>query len=105
MKRVLLIILLHLSLFFIVFAYHAQAEEDEMWTIEEDYCLKMFEGQYGLDSGSLEQIKMVWQLEFSKTPGLRKLRNLDGYIRKSLVRHSKLSHKKNLNYKYEIGLD
>ena len=33
MKRVLLIILLHLSLFFIVFAYHAQAEEDEMWTI------------------------------------------------------------------------
>ena len=34
MKRVLLIILLHLSLFFIVFAYHAQAEEDEMWTID-----------------------------------------------------------------------
>ena len=34
MKRVLLIILLHLSLFFIVFAYHAQAEEDEMWRID-----------------------------------------------------------------------
>ena len=34
MKRVLLIILLHLSLFFIVFAYHAQAEEDEIWTID-----------------------------------------------------------------------
>ena len=34
MKRVLLIILLHLSLFFIVFAYHAQAEEDERWTID-----------------------------------------------------------------------
>ena len=67
--------------------------EFDMCEFEEDYCLKMFEGQYGLDSGSLEQIKMVWQLEFSKTPGLRKLRNLDGYIRKSLVRHSKLSHK------------
>ena len=34
MKRVLLIILLHLSLFFIVFAYHAQAKEDEIWTID-----------------------------------------------------------------------
>ena len=34
MKRVLLIILLHLSLFFIVFAYHAQAEE-EGWSDEE----------------------------------------------------------------------
>ena len=34
MKRVLLIILLHLSLFFIVFAYQAQAEEDERWTID-----------------------------------------------------------------------
>ena len=34
MKKVLLIILLHLSLFFIIFAYHAQAEEDEMWTID-----------------------------------------------------------------------
>ena len=32
MKRVLLIILLHLSLFFIVFAYQAQAEEE--WTID-----------------------------------------------------------------------
>ena len=34
MKRVLLIILLHLSLFFIVFAYQAQAEE-EGWSVEE----------------------------------------------------------------------
>ena len=34
MKRILLIILLHLSLFFIVFAYQAQAEE-EGWNIEE----------------------------------------------------------------------
>ena len=34
MKRVLLIILLHLSLFFLVFAYQAQAEE-EGWSIEE----------------------------------------------------------------------
>ena len=34
MKRVLLIVLLHLTLFFIVFAYHAQAEEDDIWTID-----------------------------------------------------------------------
>ena len=35
MKRVLLIILLHLSLFFIVFAYQAQAEDiEENWSIE-----------------------------------------------------------------------
>ena len=34
MKRVLLIILLHLSLFFIIFAYQAQAEE-EGWSVEE----------------------------------------------------------------------
>ena len=34
MKRVLLIILLHLSLFFLVFAYQAQATE-EGWTVEE----------------------------------------------------------------------
>ena len=33
MKRVLLIVLLHLSLFFIVFAYNAQAEEEE-WKID-----------------------------------------------------------------------
>ena len=32
MKRVLLIILLHLSLFFLVFAYQAQAEEE--WIID-----------------------------------------------------------------------
>ena len=67
--------------------------EFDMCEFEVDYCLKMFERQYGLDSGSLEQIKMVWQLEFSKTPSLRKLTNLDALIRKSLVRHSKLSHK------------
>ena len=67
--------------------------EFDMCEFEEDYCLEMFERQYGLDSGSLEQIKMVWQLEFSKTPGLRKLTNLDEDFRKSLVRHSKLSHK------------
>ncbi len=35
MKRVLLIILLHLSLFFIVFAYQAQAEDDNEWYVNE----------------------------------------------------------------------
>ena len=35
MKRVLLIILLHLSLFLIVFAYQAQAEEDNEWYVND----------------------------------------------------------------------
>ena len=35
MKRVLLIILLHLSLFFIVFAYQAQAEENNEWYVND----------------------------------------------------------------------
>ena len=46
MKRVLLIILLHLSLFFIVFAYHAQAEEDDMWRIDK-YESLIFARVYG----------------------------------------------------------
>ena len=35
MKRVLLIILLHLSLFFLVFVYQAQAEEDNEWYVND----------------------------------------------------------------------
>ena len=35
MKRVLLIISLHLFLFFILFAYHAQAEENEEWYVND----------------------------------------------------------------------
>lgn len=58
--------------------------EFNMCEFEEDYCLEMFEGQYGLDYGSLDEIKMVWQLEFSKTPNLRKLSNP---IQKQLARH------------------
>ena len=46
MKRVLLIILLHLSLFFIVFSYHAQAEEDGMWKIDKHESL-IFARVYG----------------------------------------------------------
>ena len=46
MKRVLLIILLHLPIFFIVFAYQAQAEEDEMWTIDR-YESLIFARVYG----------------------------------------------------------
>ena len=48
MKRVLLIILLHLSLFFLVFAYQAQAEEDH-WEVSE------YENQsYALVSGEIQ---------------------------------------------------
>ena len=35
MKRVLLIILLHLSLFFLVFAYQALAEEENEWYVND----------------------------------------------------------------------
>ncbi len=35
MKRVLLIILLHLSLFFLVFVYQAQAEEENEWHVND----------------------------------------------------------------------
>ena len=48
MKRVLLIILLHLSLFIIVFAYQAQAEDiEENWRIErfEDLIFARFYGE------------------------------------------------------------
>ena len=48
MKRVLLIVLLHLSLFFLVFAYQAQADEDN-WEISE------YENQsYALVSGEIQ---------------------------------------------------
>ena len=45
MKRVLLIILLHLSLFFLVFAYQAQASEEE-WKIDR-YESLVFARVYG----------------------------------------------------------
>ena len=48
MKRLLLIVLLHLSLFFLVFAYQAQAEEDH-WEVSE------YENQsYALVSGEIQ---------------------------------------------------
>ena len=65
--------------------------EFNMCEYEEGFCLEMFEGQYGLDYGSLDEIKMVWKLEFSKTPGLRKLQKHHYLIHKSLARHSKFS--------------
>ena len=68
--------------------------EFNMCEFEEDYCLEMFEGQYGLDYGSLKEIKMVWELEFSNRLNLRKLNKHQEPIRKSLARHSKFSIKK-----------
>ena len=68
--------------------------EFNMCEYEEDFCLQMFEGQYGLDYGSLDEIKMVWKLEFSKTPGLRKLQKHQHLIHKSLAQHSKFSFRK-----------
>ena len=38
---------------------------------DEEYCLEWFEYDYGLDQGSLEELKMVWTLVFSKVPPLR----------------------------------
>ena len=36
-----------------------------------EYRIEWFEYDYGLDRGSLEELKMVWTLEFSKIPPLR----------------------------------
>ena len=45
MKRVLLIILLHLSLFFIVFAYHAQAEDEEWYVNDFGFVVAAVSGE------------------------------------------------------------
>ncbi len=37
----------------------------------EPFCKEWLEWEYGLDQGSLEEFKMVWALEFKKTPGIR----------------------------------
>ena len=37
----------------------------------ETYCKVWLEWEYGLDPGSLEEFKMVWALEFTKTPSAR----------------------------------
>ena len=65
--------------------------EFDMCEFEKDLCLDMFERQYGLDNGSLESIKMVWQLEFSKNLSLRKRTSYQESIRKSLTRHTSRS--------------
>ena len=57
--------------------------EDEI----ESFCLEMLEYEFRLDRGSLEEIKMVWELEFSKSPNLRKMRIYSEPMRKALVRH------------------
>ena len=46
MRQVLLILSVHLFLFLVLFAYHAQAEEDEMWTIDK-YESLIFVRVYG----------------------------------------------------------
>ena len=38
---------------------------------DELFCKEWLEWEYGLDQGSLEEFKMVWALEFTKTPGAR----------------------------------
>ena len=53
----------------------------------ERFCLEMLETEYQLDRGSLEEIKMVWELEFTKTPNLRKMRLYSEPMRKALARH------------------
>ena len=57
--------------------------EDEI----ESFCLEMLEYEFRLDRGSLEEIKMVWELEFSKSPILRKMRIYSEPMRKALARH------------------
>jgi len=53
----------------------------------EEYCLEWFEYDYGLDQGSLEEIKMVWVLEFSKAPPPKsKSKEFRGIPRKIMAR-------------------
>jgi len=53
----------------------------------EEYCLEWFEYDYGLDQGSLEEIKMVWVLEFSKTlPPKSKSKEFRAIPRKIMAR-------------------
>ena len=50
-----------------------------------EFCMKWFEYEFGLDEGSLEEIKMVWLLEFSKTPPPRS-KEFQGMPRKIIAR-------------------
>ena len=52
---------------------------------DEKFCMEWFEYEYGLDEGSLEEIKMVWLLEFSKTPPPRS-KEFRGIPRKIIAR-------------------
>ena len=47
--------------------------------------MEWFEYEYGLDEGSLEEIKMVWLLEFSKAPPPRS-KEFIGIPRKIIAR-------------------
>ena len=56
-------------------AYIYQKNEDELtltneWNVceNEPWCLNGREHQLGIDSGSLEELKYIWKLDFSKTP-------------------------------------
>ncbi len=52
---------------------------------DEEFCMEWLEYEYGLDEGSLEEIKMVWLLEFSKTPPPRS-KEFRGIPRKIIAR-------------------
>ena len=49
------------------------------------YCIEWFEWEYGLESGSLDEFKMVWGLEFTKLPAQRS-RELRGPFRNVIGR-------------------
>jgi len=58
-----------------LYAYIYQKNEDELtltneWNVceNEPWCLNGREHQLGIDSGSLEELKYIWKLDFSKTP-------------------------------------
>tara|TARA_B000000565_G_scaffold69012_1_gene48076 strand:+ start:1136 stop:2308 length:1173 start_codon:yes stop_codon:yes gene_type:complete len=51
------------------------------------FCLEMLEYQYRFDPGSLKEMKMVWELEFTKSPNLKRMPMYSEPMRKSLARH------------------
>ena len=51
------------------------------------FCLEMLEYQYRFDPGSLKEMKMVWELEFTKSPNQKRMPMYSEPMRKSLARH------------------
>jgi len=71
--------------------YSFELANNTLYLTNEDYfcdgepeCMYWMEYEYGLDEGSLEEIKMVWNLEFSKSAPDARGRNISPEVRSQL---------------------